>query len=103
MRHYRSKVTRLGDLGVASQKAAMVWVVLQCHRIMEEFLVLKFESHASIIREISMFILTECVDPDDIGKIQAEIKKLKEERQDPSTHLHSHLESFRELKRSFEK
>jgi len=56
----------------------MIWAVLQCHRIMEEFLLLKFESHSAIIKEISMFILAERVDPDDVTQLKAEIKRLKE-------------------------
>mmetsp|Transcript_5641 Transcript_5641/g.8661 ORF Transcript_5641/g.8661 Transcript_5641/m.8661 type:complete len:119 (-) Transcript_5641:503-859(-) len=102
MRHYRSKVIRLGDLGVASQKTAMIWAVLQCHQVMEEFLLMKFESHAAIIREISMFILTERVDPEDISQLKAEIKRLKEERSSPSTLLAEHIKDFKRLKQNFD-
>jgi len=98
MRPYRSKNTRLGNLGIASQKATMIWAVLQCHRIMEEFLLLKFESHSAFIKEISMFILTERVDPDDVTQLKADIKHLKEEK----TSLNAHMETFNELKRSFD-
>lgn len=80
MRHHLSKVIRLGDLGVSSQKAAMIWAVLQCHRIMEEFAVLKFESHSFIIREISVFILTERVHPEELDQVKADVWRLKEER-----------------------
>jgi len=102
MRPYRSKVTPLGDLGIASQKATMIWAVLQCHHIMEEFLLLKFKSHSAIIKEITMFILTEQVDPDDVTQLKAEIKRLKEERNSPTKRLNTHMETFTELKRSFD-
>ena len=39
------------------------------------------QGSGAIIREISMFILTERVDPDDVLQLKAEIKRLKEEKQ----------------------
>jgi hypothetical protein len=36
---------------------------MQQHRILEEFIVLKFEAHPAIGRELSLFIITERVDP----------------------------------------
>eukprot|EP00546_Thalassionema_frauenfeldii_P012806 CAMPEP_0178915254 /NCGR_PEP_ID=MMETSP0786-20121207/11920_1 /TAXON_ID=186022 /ORGANISM="Thalassionema frauenfeldii, Strain CCMP 1798" /LENGTH=86 /DNA_ID=CAMNT_0020588335 /DNA_START=23 /DNA_END=279 /DNA_ORIENTATION=- len=80
----------------------MIWAVLQCHHIMEEFLLLKFKSHSAIIKEITMFILTEQVDPDDVTQLKAEIKRLKEERNSPTKRLNTHMETFTELKRSFD-
>jgi len=57
----------------------MIWAVFQCHRIMDEFKVLKFESHPAIIREISMFIITERVDPEQVVSLTLEMQKLKAE------------------------
>mmetsp|Transcript_22921 Transcript_22921/g.34751 ORF Transcript_22921/g.34751 Transcript_22921/m.34751 type:complete len:295 (+) Transcript_22921:845-1729(+) len=76
---FRTKVERLNDLNLPPQKAAMIWAVFQCHRIMDEFKSLKFESHPAIIREISMFIITERVDPEQVVTLSLEINKVKTE------------------------
>jgi hypothetical protein len=62
----------------------VIWGVLQQHRILDEFIVLKFEAHPAIVQELSLFIITERVDPQAIikqgerlGKAEAIVTKLE--------------------------
>ena len=43
-----------------------MWEVFQQHRILDEFIALQFEAHPAIVRELSLFIITERVDPQEI-------------------------------------
>jgi hypothetical protein len=51
------------DTRTDEAKASAILGVLQQHRIMDEFIALKFEAHPAIVRELSLFIITERVDP----------------------------------------
>jgi hypothetical protein len=50
------------DTKSAEAKASVIWGVMQQHWILDEFIVLKFEAHPAIVRELSLFIITERVD-----------------------------------------
>jgi hypothetical protein len=63
MRPFRACLKEVRDTKPAEAKASVIWGVLQQHRILEEFMVLKFEAHPAIVRELSLFIITERVDP----------------------------------------
>jgi hypothetical protein len=56
-------VGKVRDTKSAEAKASVIWGVMQQHRILDEFIVLKFEAHPAIVRELSLFIITERVDP----------------------------------------
>jgi hypothetical protein len=70
----------------------MIWAVLQCHRVVENFSAVQFRGHTSIVKEMNLFMLTERVDPTElVGMLQrvrnaeaaaasakAEVKKLSE-------------------------
>jgi hypothetical protein len=63
MRPFRASLKEVRDTSTAEAKASVIWGVLQQHRIMDEFIALKFEAHPAIVRELSLFIITERVDP----------------------------------------
>jgi hypothetical protein len=63
MRPFRVSLKEVRDTSTAEAKASVIWGVLQQHRIMDEFIALKFEAHPAIVRELSLFIITERVDP----------------------------------------
>ena len=44
----------------------MIWAVLQCHRVVAGFAAVQFRGHTSIVREMSLFMLTERVDPTEL-------------------------------------
>lgn len=96
-----TKVEQLNDLSLPAQKAAMMWAVFQCHRVMEEFKSLKFESHPAIIWEISMFVITKHVDPEQVVTLTLELKKAKEENKRLSNLVNNLDAGFASLKWGF--
>jgi hypothetical protein len=63
MRPYRATAAQLEHPETLEDQSALLWVVLQCHRIMQDFIAVGFEGHPAIVREVSLFMLTERVDP----------------------------------------
>jgi hypothetical protein len=62
----RAEVVMLQDTELLENKAQIIWTTMRCHMIWDEFIELGFESHPAIVKEISLFMLTERVDPKDI-------------------------------------
>jgi hypothetical protein len=77
MRPFRSCLQEVRDTTTAEANTSVIWGVLQQHRIMDEFMALKFEAHPAIVRELSLFIITERVDPQAIIKQGASITHLR--------------------------
>ena len=63
MRPFRVTLKEIRDTSTAEAKASVIWGVFQQHRILDEFIALRFEAHPAIVRELSLFIITERVDP----------------------------------------
>ena len=59
----------LEDLGTLENKAACIWAVLQCHQVGGEFDILAYRGHPAVVKEMSLFMLTECVDPCEMQKV----------------------------------
>jgi hypothetical protein len=57
-----------------------MWAVMQCHRIMTESMVVQFEGHPAIVKEISLFIITERVDLKEMEALLELVKKVESER-----------------------
>jgi hypothetical protein len=74
MYEYRARVALLEDISTLQGRASLMWAVLQCHRIMEEVLNHKFRSHPSVVRVMSLFLLTERVDPKELVAIADRVK-----------------------------
>jgi hypothetical protein len=60
---YRSPVTMLEDMSTLDNKAACLWAVLQCHRVGMAFDLVQYRGHPAVVKEMSLFMLTERVDP----------------------------------------
>ena len=63
MRPFRACLKEVRNVKTAEAKASVIWGVLQQHRILDEFIAFKFEAHPAIVRELSLFIITERADP----------------------------------------
>ncbi|KAG7354105.1 hypothetical protein IV203_003461 [Nitzschia inconspicua] len=66
MRTHRDAVKLMGDLQSPANKAAVIWAVFQCHRVMNDFIGLEFEGHPAIVKEIPPFSMAERVDPSEV-------------------------------------
>jgi hypothetical protein len=51
--------------------------VLQCHIVMEGFMAVKFQDHPIVVKEITMFMLTERIDPDELTKMTTKLELQK--------------------------
>eukprot|EP00978_Attheya_sp_CCMP212_P045215 scaffold337794_cov55-Attheya_sp.AAC.1 len=77
MRPYRTRVALLGNMTTSHNKVSYIWgVVLQCYRVMEEFIEVGFQGHPSFVKEMSLVMLTERVDPSQVGHIDETVSSL---------------------------
>jgi hypothetical protein len=79
---YRSPVRMLEDLGTLENKAACIWAVLQCHRVGGEFDLVAYRGHPAVVKEMSLFMLTERVDPNEMDKLTARAQTAEKEVSD---------------------
>jgi hypothetical protein len=63
MASIRSRVSMLEEPHKLHAKWKMIWAVLYCHQVVASFLDVWFWGHTSIVREMSLTMLTEHVDP----------------------------------------
>ena len=73
MEPYRAVVSQIEDLGVFSSKAQFLWCVLQCHRVMNDFIAKDFRGHPQMLKQISLFMINEGVDPVAFNKMEEKI------------------------------
>jgi hypothetical protein len=69
--------TLLKDLGTLKNKAACIWAVFQCHRMGKEFNLVAYRGHPAVVKEMSMFMLMEQVDPCVMEKVTERAKKME--------------------------
>jgi hypothetical protein len=77
MRLFWTRIALLDNLKSLDNKASFIWGVLQCHRIMDEFIKFNFQSHPAFVKEMSLFVLTEQVDPSQIVTVNRTVASLK--------------------------
>ena len=75
MSKYRIPVARLHPNSRENQ-IKILWAIVQCHRVVQEFIDMEFNSHPSIVAEIGVFILTERVDPSRISTMEKKLVDL---------------------------
>jgi hypothetical protein len=71
----RSEVARLTNGSNMHGKSSLIWAVLRCHRSMQQFVIVKFRGHPAVVKEMTLFMLTERVDPSEIGKLVDRVKE----------------------------
>jgi hypothetical protein len=52
-----------------------MWAIFQMHRVIQSFISVQFKSHPAIVKEISLFMVTERVDPKEILELSVKCKK----------------------------
>jgi hypothetical protein len=77
MRPFRDRVKLLQDPTTLENKAAYLWAVLQCHRVMQEFILVKFRGHPAIVKEMTLFMLIERVDATELKSMTELLKKVE--------------------------
>jgi hypothetical protein len=112
MAEARFKIALIEDPKPLDNKAKILWGVLRCHMIMQRFIVLRFQGHPIIVKEITMFMVTERVDPVELvhlqtclttaeaahAKTNAEMKKVEDNYNSLKRNLDNLIAEFKPIK-----
>jgi hypothetical protein len=102
MADFRAKVALIEDPKPLDNKVKIVWCVLQCHMVMKRFMVVKFQGHPVIVKEITMFMVSEQVDPDNLKSITTKMETAKTALAAANGRISTLENSLNELKRTFD-
>jgi hypothetical protein len=102
MADYRAKVTLIENPKPLENKAKIMWCVLQCHVVMEQFMAVKFQGHPIVVKEITMFMLTERIDPDDLAKMNTKLDLQKTANTMTTTKVAELEKTLNKLKQAFD-
>jgi hypothetical protein len=95
---FRSKVILLEDSTNRAQKASFMWATFQTHQVIQTFIAVQFQSHPSIVTEISLFMVRERVDPKEIEDLSTKCRKAEESASTATMETKKLLESHTDLK-----
>jgi hypothetical protein len=70
----RSKIALLEEARTMDTKAPVIWTVLQCHAIVEQFIKLDFKGHTTMVQQMTLYMMTERVDPAQMVKQMAAVE-----------------------------
>jgi hypothetical protein len=73
MAEARARVALIKDPKPLENKARVIWAVLQCHTIMNKFIVVRFQGHPVTVKEITMFVAAERVDPKELVRMEEKL------------------------------
>jgi hypothetical protein len=96
---FRSKVILLENSTSRGEKAAFMWATFQTHRVIQTFIAVQFQSHPSIVTEISLFMVRERVDPKEMDDLGTKCRKAEDLAGKASAEVKKLTESLNELKR----
>jgi hypothetical protein len=102
MAEARSKVSLIDDPRPLTNKARIIWFVRQCHTIMRSFVSLRFQGHPIIVKEITMFMVTERVDPSELVILKAQVVDAEVICKDTKAALKRMEDNYNTLKRSLD-
>jgi hypothetical protein len=102
MAETRARVALIEDPRPLENKAKIIWCVLQCHITMQKFIGVRFQGHPVIVKEITMFMISERVDPTELKNMVTKMKTVEDENKSMKTTLAMLEENYNALKRSLE-
>ena len=71
----RSEVAMMTDFTLDDHKAQMIWTVLRCHAIVEDFIALDFRGHTVMVQQMTLYMMTERVDPADMEDLARTVRE----------------------------
>jgi hypothetical protein len=98
---YRAKVSQLDDLSLLGNKAACMWNMLQCHRIVLSFKDMDYQGHPGVVTTTNLFLLMEGVNPMLLTANEDKIKCLESQGKAASAELKGLNEKCKRVKRDF--
>jgi hypothetical protein len=69
---------------------------------MHKFILLNFRGHLSVVKEMSLFMLTERVDPSEMIALAGRVKKAEDAANRATTALEKNDKAFTNLKRNYD-
>jgi hypothetical protein len=60
----------IDDASTLENKSAVIGAVLKCHKIFNDFVGVNFSAHPEFVKEMSLFMLTEHVDPEEVADLK---------------------------------
>ena len=72
---YRAVVAQIEDLDNHESRIKFLWCTLQCHRVMNDFIAKQFRGHPQMVKQISLFMIHERVDPVLFSTMEDTVKK----------------------------
>ncbi len=101
MQPFRAPVAMLPDLGPLESKAACMWAVLQSHRVAHAFKKVQYHGHPAVVKEMSLFMLTERVDPTEVVAISEKAKKAERASSDATAEIVKLKDIITSMKQDF--
>jgi hypothetical protein len=95
----RAGVTMLDEYKTVDQKAHMIWTVLQCHTIVEQFIDVGFKGHTTMVHQMTLYMMTERVDPSQLASLQTTVKEANQAVVEAVRNTKSFNETIDKLKR----
>lgn len=72
---HRADAKLISDPTTLMGRTTVLWAVLQCHRVMQEFIQLRFNGHTAIVREMSFFMLMDRVSSEDVAEVKRKLEE----------------------------
>jgi hypothetical protein len=98
----RAKVALIEDPKPVENKARIIWCVLQSHTIMHGFINLKSQGHPIIVKEVTMFMVTDRVDPEELMELQSRLVASEKTTSQCTQAMKKMEENYNSLKRAFD-
>jgi hypothetical protein len=101
MQPYWAPVTMLPDLGPLESKAACMWALLLSHRVADLLKKVKYRGGSAVVKETSLFMLTERVDPSHVHTIAEKAKTAWSKAEEANAKVVKLKDVITTLKREF--
>lgn len=70
----RSEVSMITEFQQIDRKAQMIWAVLRCHAVVEQFISVGFKGHTVMVQQMTLYMMTERVDPSQMGRLTTTVE-----------------------------
>jgi hypothetical protein len=94
----RSEVTMLEEWRTLDSKAQMIWTVLRCHAVVDQFIALDFRGHTTMVQQMTLFMMTERVDPAQLTKVMTLVEAGNKAALDASKQVKTLTDSLEKVK-----
>jgi hypothetical protein len=94
----RSEVALFGEYQSIDRKAHVIWVVLQCHAVIDQFVALDFKGHTSMVQQMTLYMMTERVDPTQVAHLKSLVVDSNKASIDAVKQLKAVVDSLEKLK-----